>query len=168
VEEVLLEHPAVAEAAAFAVQHVTLGEDVGAAVVLRDSSATPRELRDLAFAHLADYKVPSEIRIVNKIPKGPTGKLERGTLAKVLDFEASAPYVAPQSDVEGVLVRLWNETLSSPRIGANDNFFLSGGDSLSAARLIARVRAVFGVELPLPTVFREPTVAEAARRLDSQ
>lgn len=83
IDDVLLRHPAVAEAIAFAVPHRTLGEEVHAAVVLR-AEATERELRDHCAAALADFKVPRVIHILPEIPRGATGKLQRITMAQTL------------------------------------------------------------------------------------
>jgi acyl-CoA synthetase (AMP-forming)/AMP-acid ligase II len=85
VDEVLLEHHAVAQAVTFAVPHDKLGEDVAAAVVLHEGeSVAERELRAFARAHLADFKVPATVVFVPEIPKGPTGKLQRIGLAQKL------------------------------------------------------------------------------------
>jgi acyl-CoA synthetase (AMP-forming)/AMP-acid ligase II len=82
IDEVLLRHPAVAEAVTFAVPHVTLGEDVGAAVVLTEGkTATERELRAYLSEQLALFKVPRQIVFVAEIPKGATGKVQRIGLA---------------------------------------------------------------------------------------
>jgi acyl-CoA synthetase (AMP-forming)/AMP-acid ligase II len=85
VDEVLMEHPAVLQAVTFATPHAKLGEDVAAAIVLREgAAATENELRDFAGAKLADFKVPRRIFIVAEIPKGATGKLQRIGLARKL------------------------------------------------------------------------------------
>jgi acyl-CoA synthetase (AMP-forming)/AMP-acid ligase II len=85
VDEVLMEHPAVLQAVTFATPHAMLGEDVAAAIVLREgAAATENELRDFAGAKLADFKVPRRIFIVAEIPKGATGKLQRIGLAQKL------------------------------------------------------------------------------------
>jgi len=89
IDHVLMEHPAVLQALTFAVPHHKLGEDVAAAVVLREGqSASERELRDFAAKHLAEFKVPRRIVIVREIPKGATGKLRRMELAAKLGLEA--------------------------------------------------------------------------------
>lgn len=76
IEEVLYEHPAVAEAAVIGVPHDSLGEDVGAAVALKQGAvATPEELRDYVKARVAAYKYPRLVWLVDALPKGPTGKL---------------------------------------------------------------------------------------------
>ena len=85
VDEVLLQHPAVAQAVAFAMPHKRLGEEVAAAVVLHEGAAADeRELREHAARHLADFKVPKTILILPDIPKGPTGKVQRIGLAEKL------------------------------------------------------------------------------------
>jgi acyl-CoA synthetase (AMP-forming)/AMP-acid ligase II len=85
VDEVLLAHPAVAQAVTFALPHERLGEEVAAAVVLRaDAAASEGELRELVRARLADFKVPRRIVFVDAIPTGPTGKLMRIGLARRL------------------------------------------------------------------------------------
>lgn len=85
IDEVLMDHPSVAQALAFAMPHDMLGEEVAAAVVLRDGEeASERELRDFVAHRLADFKVPRRIVLLPEIPKGPTGKLQRIGLAKRL------------------------------------------------------------------------------------
>ena len=85
VDEVLLEHPAVAQAVAFAVPHDRLGEEVAAAVVLNEgATADERELKEHASKHLADFKLPKQIIILADIPKGATGKVQRIGLAEKL------------------------------------------------------------------------------------
>jgi acyl-CoA synthetase (AMP-forming)/AMP-acid ligase II len=85
IDDVLLRHPAVAEALAFAVPHATLGEEVHAAVVLRpEATASEQELRDHCAASLADFKVPRRIHMLEALPRGATGKLQRITMAKML------------------------------------------------------------------------------------
>ena len=85
VDEVLMDHPAVAQVVTFAMPHDKLGEEVAAAVVLREGkSATDREIREFAATRLADFKVPRKILIMDEIPKGATGKLQRIGLAKKL------------------------------------------------------------------------------------
>ena len=78
IEEVLYEHPAVAEAAVIGIPHDSLGEEVGAAVALKkDAEATPEELRDYVKARVAAYKYPRQVWLVDALPKGPTGKVQK-------------------------------------------------------------------------------------------
>ena len=85
VDEVLMDHPAVLQVVTFAIPHDKLGEDVGAAVVLREGqSISEKELREFAARRLADFKVPRKILFLDEIPKGATGKLQRIGLAAKL------------------------------------------------------------------------------------
>jgi len=85
VDEVLMDHPAIAQVVTFALPHARLGEDVAAAIVLREGhAATEAEIRDFAAARLAEFKVPRKVVILDEIPKGATGKLQRIGLAQKL------------------------------------------------------------------------------------
>ena len=85
VDEVLMDHPAVAQVVTFAIPHDKLGEEVGAAVVLREGAAlAEKELREFAAKRLADFKVPRKVVFLEEIPKGATGKLQRIGLAAKL------------------------------------------------------------------------------------
>ena len=85
VDEVLMDHPAVQQVVTFAMPHPKLGEEVAAAVVLRDGAeAGPGDVRDFAAGRLAGFKVPRKVVILDEIPKGPTGKLRRIGLADQL------------------------------------------------------------------------------------
>jgi acyl-CoA synthetase (AMP-forming)/AMP-acid ligase II len=89
VDEVLMDHPAVAQCVTFAMPHAKLGEEVAAAVVLREGeTADERSIRDFAAGRLADFKVPRKVVILDEIPKGATGKLQRIGLAEKLGLGA--------------------------------------------------------------------------------
>ena len=85
VDEVLMDHPAVAQAVAFAIPHDKLGEEVAAAIVLRDgAAASETDIREFAATRLAPFKLPRKVLILDDIPKGATGKVQRARLAEVL------------------------------------------------------------------------------------
>jgi acyl-CoA synthetase (AMP-forming)/AMP-acid ligase II len=85
IDEVLMDHPAVRQVVTFAVPHDKLGEEVGAAVVLREGmQAEPADVREFAATRLAGFKVPRTVLILDEIPRGPTGKLRRIGLAEQL------------------------------------------------------------------------------------
>ena len=91
VDAVIMDHPAVAQVVTFALPHPKLGEEVAAAVVLRDGeSADDRAIRDFAAGRLADFKVPRKVVILDEIPKGATGKLQRIGLAEKLGLTEKA------------------------------------------------------------------------------
>jgi len=85
IDEILMDHPAVAQVVCFGIPHDKLGEEVGAAVVLREgTAATEKELRDYVATRVADFKVPRKILLLDEIPKGATGKLQRIGMAQKL------------------------------------------------------------------------------------
>ena len=171
VDEVLLEHPAVAEAVTFAVPHPTLGQDVASAVVLRSEGiATATELRQFAIGRIADFKVPGQVLVLSKIPKGPTGKVQRVGLADKLGVggRTALPddFVAPRTALEKLLAKRWAELLELKRIGIHDNFFASGGDSLLATRVLGHIYGLTEIEFEVARFFQAPTVAEVAHHLE--
>ena len=154
---------AVAEAAAFAVPHASLGEDLAVAVALRAGrQADEAELRGFLFGRLAEYKIPSAIVFVDAIPKGDTGKVQRTTLHDKLGHLIARPFVAPGNDVERSLQAIFGEVLGCAAVGVHDNFFMRGGDSLKGTQVMSRIVAQHAIELALPVLFRHPTVAALA------
>lgn len=173
VDEALMEHPAVLEAAAFPVQHPKLGEDVGVAVVLRDGMAvTDAELRTFVSQRLAFFKVPARIVFVKEIPKGAMGKVARGELATRLGVTSALrerpEYVEPRTEEERKLVAILQRIMGHERVGVKDSFFDLGGYSLMAVRLFADIEKELGVALPLSTLFQHPTVEGLASLLGSK
>jgi oxalate---CoA ligase len=169
VEDALALHPAVAEAAAFAVPDGALGEEVGAAVVLRrGASATAAELRAFAGRRLAPFKLPRRLVVVPEIPKGPTGKLQRIGLAERLglcaapDRPEAGPSGLPRGPLQDLLRTMFQQTLRIERVGPDDDFFDLGGDSLSGAELALALERVVGVPLSVGALIEAPTVARLA------
>ena len=163
VDDVLLEHPNVEQAAAFGVPHPTMGEDLVAAVVLRpETTVSEFELRRFLFEKLSEFKVPSRVLFVDAIPKGPTGKVQRTSLHQVLGTALLAPSVAPTTDLEIGLAAAWSKVLGVARVGIHDNFFALGGDSLGVLKLCVEMKQAVGIEFQLEDVFRAPTIAELA------
>lgn len=149
IDEVLLGHPCVAQAIAFGVPDPKFGEDVAAAIVLREgTSATEWEIQRFVASRLADYKIPRRIVFLKEIPKGPTGKMQRIGLAARLGLgqssdapilEAEAAYKAPSTPLEVKIARIWSQVLGVEKIGVNDNFFELGGDSIQARVILSKL-----------------------------
>jgi oxalate---CoA ligase len=177
VDEVLLNHPAIEQAITFPVPHPTLGEDVRAAVVLRQrATVSEKEVRVFVAARIAGFKVPQRVLIVEEIPKGPTGKIQRRIVAEKLGLVDSndaqprsvSTYAAPAGTLEHQLVQLWEELLQARPIGVRDNFFELGGDSLLAIQMMLRVEKIVGMQVPLTTLLANPTVEQLGHGLMSQ
>jgi len=164
VDERLLEHPLIAEAATFAVSHPKLGEDVAAAVVFKPGQTVAEEdLRHFLLERLVYYKVPATILAVEALPKGPTGKIQRVLLAGQLGIDNQAmlarrPVIGPRNELENKLVELWEEVLEYSPVGVTNDFFQLGGDSLAAVRLLAIVEEKWGRVIPLLAFFEGCTI----------
>lgn len=168
VDALLLRHPAVLDAATFPVPHPTLGEDVVAAVVLRQPvTVTDQQLRQFIAHTLARHKVPSRIVIVTDMPKNALGKVTRSELTRLLaDSPKPNTRVETRDQIELHLVKLWEGLLKVSPIGVEENFFSLGGDSLLAAQLVDAVERNFGRRLPLDVLwFGSPTIAYMASLL---
>lgn len=124
-------------------------------------------LRRHLKTRLPDYMIPSAFVTVDALPLNPNGKLDQRALPA---FDPARPqplhgYIAPRNELEENLVKIWTEVLNVEKIGVLDNFFELGGHSLLAAQIVARVRKYLGVEIPMRSMFEEPTVADLAAAL---
>ncbi len=125
------------------------------------------DLRTALKGSLPDYMLPASFVVVEALPLTASGKLDRKALpAPAGRPELDADYVAPRNPIQEVLVDLWSELLGVDRIGIEDDFFQLGGHSLLVAKLAARVRQLFQVELSLVEVFKKPTVSELAEAIE--
>jgi acyl carrier protein len=100
--------------------------------------------------------------MLDELPLTPNGKVDRRALPAPEDTASGTEYVAPRTTTEEVLASIWSEVLEAERVGVMDNFFELGGHSLLATQLMSRVREAFGVEVPLRSVFGNPTIERMA------
>ena len=133
---------------------------------VNDPSAIERvaELRGFVAGRLPEYMVPAAIMVLESLPLTVNGKLDRRALPAP-EFISGVAYRGPRDRRERVLTALFGEVLGVTRVGIDDGFFDLGGHSLSAMRLVARVRAELGVEVPIRAVFDAPTVAGLAESM---
>ena len=162
IEARLREHPAVREACA-----VVIGTPVGDQLVAyADGAVEPEALRLHLKSCLPDYMVPARIVLLERLPRLPSGKLDRRGLP--MPEWQEAQLMAPRTPVEADLAAIWAELLGVERVGVTDDFYQAGGHSLLLTRLLSRVRAGFAVEVPLAELFGEMTVEGMARRIEAR
>ncbi len=161
IEEVLGEHPSLAQAAVAAHQRSENDVRLVAYVVCKAGSvAGANELKQFLARRLPDYMIPSAFVSLDTLPTTVSGKVDRKALPPP-DWSAAAEraeHVVPRPGVEQQLATIWADVLNVQRVGAADNFFDLGGNSLLALRLISRVRSAFTIELPLVALFTSPTL----------
>jgi acyl-CoA synthetase (AMP-forming)/AMP-acid ligase II/thioesterase domain-containing protein/aryl carrier-like protein len=176
VDEVLMRHPAVKDAAAFPLPDRRLGEAVGAAAVLHGgAAATEPEIIRFASERLAHYKVPRAVFFVDALPRGATGKVRRAELSELAEeWSAAARQAAAEArgrdgsiPVFGMLRGIWADVAGREGCEPTDNFFELGGDSVSAMRLLARVEEASGTAVPAAVFYADPTLEGLARALVS-
>ncbi|WP_225732660.1 non-ribosomal peptide synthetase/type I polyketide synthase [Nocardia sp. JCM 34519] len=133
-----------------------------AAYVVADA-VTPDELVTALRAELPDYLVPRHIVLLDALPLGRNGKLDRAALP-MIELPAAAPpaLVAPRDDIERTLADIWAELFPGRDFGMDTTFFALGGNSLLAVRLMARIGTQLGRALPLSALFEHPTIATLA------
>jgi amino acid adenylation domain-containing protein len=131
-------------------------------------AALPALVRAHCAGSLPAYMIPATIIVLADWPLRPNGKVDRTALPPpTQDAGYGTDGVAPRTETEHAVARIWRDLLDADRVGIFDNFFEMGGHSLLAARLAARVRAGFGTDIPLARLLREPTVAAIAAYIDT-
>ncbi len=164
IESALLKHPAVREAAVLALGDGADRHLVGYVAGTADHETLRAHLR----ATLPESMIPSLFVFLDALPLTPNGKVDRKALVRVQPAAArlEGVFVAPRTQTEEKLARIWTELLGLERVGIDEDFFGLGGHSLLGTRLVFRAREAFGVELPLRVVFEARTVAALAARVD--
>ncbi|MEM4408366.1 MAG: amino acid adenylation domain-containing protein, partial [Candidatus Caldarchaeum sp.] len=122
------------------------------------------DLRSFLSERLPEYMVPSSFVVLGALPLTPNGKVDRRALPPPPSErqEIKESYVPPRDDVERKLARVWEEVFGIHPIGIRDNFFQLGGQSFLALRLMAQINRVFGVNIPLVTLFQGGTIEHLA------
>ena len=171
IEAALLGHAAVREAVVVTRAEGSGGQKLAAYVVPSGKRTTDvGGLRDHLRRQLPEYMLPSAFVVLAALPRTPGGKIDRQALPAP-DFSESLlepESILPRTPLEETLATLWQEVLQVPRVGVHDNFFDLGGESLSAVRLVSRVRQEVNIELSVRELFQTPTIAALALHLLEQ
>ena len=161
-EHTLKTHPHITDAAA----HIHTGPD-GPTLTAFYVTGTPvpaETVREHLRRHLPPQLLPTRMTVLPNLPHLPSGKLDRGALAALQEDEVRAE--PPRSAAEHAVAETFADVLGLEDVGAFDDFFARGGHSLLATRLVSRLNARFGVELPLATLFQRPVVADLAAEVE--
>jgi acyl-CoA synthetase (AMP-forming)/AMP-acid ligase II len=166
IDQLMMQHPLVMDAASFPVQHPSLGEDVGLALVITPGEmVTQPEIKDFLRKELAYFKIPRLIYFVDDIPR-TNGKLKRHILAEQFVEPGSNPEdqqansASPQSSLTKELIALWSEVLEMDDISPDGDFFFLGGDSLSATILVNKIQTHWDIPVLVTAIYDAPVLQE--------
>jgi acyl-CoA synthetase (AMP-forming)/AMP-acid ligase II len=179
IDEALSGHPAVQDAAALGVPDPVFGEDIIAFAVLRSGfEVSERELLEHCESQVGLFKTPSQIFLVNDLPKGPSGKVQRLRMAECFHELISSRGVSARVPAERapsksaangacgplqeIISEMWAEVLEEEVSDKDANFFGLGGHSLLAIDALSRLRKRFGIDLSVNEFFTNPTVSGQA------
>ncbi len=166
IEAALRRHPAVRDAVVDAREDGRGGRRlVGYVVAAGDAAVSAGELRAHLAGELPEYMVPAAFVALDALPLTPNGKVDRRALPEP-DASSDAGARAALTPTQEILAGIWGEYLAVEGVGPDSDFFALGGHSLTATGMISRVRAAFGVEVPLRAVFEGPRLARLAERID--
>ncbi|ACK67643.1 amino acid adenylation domain protein [Rippkaea orientalis PCC 8801] len=141
-------------------------EELGVIASLQRSLS--QGLREYLKEKLPDYMVPSAFVLLEKLPLTPNGKIDRKALpAPDWSNRGQEDYIAPQTPNQEILASIWQNVLPKEKIGVKDNFFELGGHSLLATQVISRIRETFSLDLPIRSVFENPTLEELAQEIEN-
>ncbi len=166
IENQLLEHAAIRRAAVIDVGDGDDRQLVAYLVAADGQTPSQEELTAHLATSLPEYMVPSAFIPLDELPVSSTGKVDRRQLPDASEFLPTIPYVAPQGPWEEAVATIFAEVLGREQVGSADDFFVLGGHSLMAARVVSRVRRELDVDLPLGELFAQPRVADLAQRLE--
>jgi amino acid adenylation domain-containing protein len=170
IEAALLRHPAVGQAVVAAAAGPAAGVRLVAWwVAAAGAEVSAAELRRFLGGLLPQAMLPAVYLRLDALPRLPSGKIDRRRLPPPTGTEAEAGAAAaggrPPTLTEELVGQIWGDLLARERIGIEDDFFALGGHSLLATRVISRVRATFGVELPLQALFQAPALGAFAAQV---
>ncbi|GAB1511085.1 non-ribosomal peptide synthetase [Actinophytocola sp. KF-1] len=165
IETALRGHPNVTDAVVTPHDHTSGTTQLVAHVVPANGDADRASLTTYLRALLPAHFVPSAFVTLPELPLLPNGKIDRGALPAPEARPSDGPRRPPQTDAQRLVADIWRDVLGVADVGADDDFFTLGGHSLLATRVISRLSARTGVDLPLRLVFDHPTVAELAAQL---
>ncbi|MBY4383250.1 non-ribosomal peptide synthase/polyketide synthase [Rhodococcus fascians] len=170
IEQALLAEPQVTQAAVLVhADHsqAQLGEQLVGYVVSTEPDIDHDGLADAVRRRMPEYMVPSVFVVLDEFPLNASGKLDRKALPAPDFASLVREYRAPGTDTETALAAIFETVLGIDRIGVDDDFFVLGGNSLNATRVIARVNAELGTAVDVRSFFDAPTVAELAAAVDA-
>jgi amino acid adenylation domain-containing protein/thioester reductase-like protein/non-ribosomal peptide synthase protein (TIGR01720 family) len=163
IEEVLLQHPYIKDAVVLLKQDSSKNKQLVAFIVASDVQVEIGIIRQWLKHLLPDHMVPSDFVYLEQIPLNANGKVDRKKIAHIKSATNAREVVLPTSHLERQLCDIWQRILNIDNVGIRDNFFLLGGNSISATQLILLIKKEFQHDIPFAVFFNEPTIEHLAK-----
>lgn len=171
IENILHKYSKIQEPVVVAREDVPAGQNILVAylVMNENEKLNISEIRHYLKDKLPDYMIPTVFMEVEKFPLTPNGKIDRKALPapekdrSILDID----YVAPQSDLENILVKIWGNLLKIDQVGIDDNFFDLGGHSLLVVQMMSYLKEELNLELSITKIFQYPTIRDLAKNIST-
>jgi len=168
IETVLNRHPQIQQAVVIAREDSSGNQRLIAYLVSEKETLSSSQIREYLKQKLPEYMVPSAFVSLDSLPLTPNGKIDRKALAALEgEIIRTQEYIAPRTIIELQMTQIWSSLLNIPLVGVQDNFFELGGHSLLAVRLMSQIQQHFHSNLPLATLFQNPTIEQLAHLLHS-
>lgn len=177
IENALKRHADVQEALVLVTEHDGYDQRLVAYVVPQSEKHLPQPdesanslwlntLRTSLSRSVPDYMRPSTFVVLKALPLSPNGKIDRKALPEPELSTTTSHYIEPVTDTEKMLCNIWQEVVCIENVGAGDNFFLLGGNSLLATKALAKIKEQLHVEISLKMLFEKNTLRELAVEID--
>ena len=169
IEATLAQHPQISEAIVITKEKNEGDKSLIAYIVFSDKQKpAPHIFKKFLKQKLPEYMIPSAFVSLRAIPLTRNGKIDLKSLpSPELEDISSNVFVPPRSHVEVNLAKIWKDLFGIKKVGIHNNFFELGGHSLLATQAISRLPEIFNVELPLVSLFENPTIAELGQRIET-
>ncbi|MGF1541803.1 MAG: amino acid adenylation domain-containing protein [Pleurocapsa sp.] len=170
IETVLATYTGVRQAAAIAIG--SKARRLIAYLVIDSDSFNKEDLKYFLAQKLPEYMIPHQLIELKEMPLTVNGKIDRSALTNLTKnrdstSESTTSYFAPKNEIEQILVKVWQQTLSLAKIGTNDNFFAIGGNSLAAIKIITELQDIFQIKIPLRVLTTSPNIQALATTIET-
>ena len=174
IEKQLLTHEKIKEAVVVDIERGPGDRYLCAYIVYREVGSKPAgagvlDLKEFLLNKLPEYMIPSYFISIERIPLGSSGKVDRRALPLPdRKIDTGVRFVAPRSEVEKIISRIWQEVLELERVGVNDNFFDLGGNSLKIIQATTKLKEALKRDIPMTLPFRYPSISALAQYLSKE
>ncbi len=162
IENVIGKFDGISEVVAAVIKSKTGDDQIVAYYVPKASNVIVdiNELKKFMLRYSPEYFIPAYFVKIDEMPKSTNGKIDRKDLLKLkVDAESRFQYKAPETEIQIKIAEVWSSLIDIEKFGVDDNFFMLGGDSIRAIRLVSKLNKVFGVNISISDLYHNSTIS---------